>query len=119
MLTGMEAATQIKTHHDASGTQFEIHDGDAVIGKAEYLEMPDSPQRVFFHTEVDDDYQGQGLAVRLAESAVVTTVAEGRRIVPICAFIAAYLRKHPEYADHADEPTREHRSAVRAAGGDA
>jgi hypothetical protein len=119
MLTGMEAATQIKTHHNASGTQFEIHDGDKVIGKAEYLEMPDSPQRVFFHTVVDDEYKGQGLAVRLAESAVVATVADGRRVVPICAFIAAYVRKHREYAEHVDEPTSEHRSAVRAAGSDA
>jgi predicted GNAT family acetyltransferase len=119
MLAAMEAATQIKTHHNPSETQFEIHDGEAVIGKAEYLEMPESPQRVFFHTVVDDDYQGQGLAVRLAESAVAGTVADGRRVVPVCPFIAAYLRKHPEYADHADEPTRDHHLAVRAAGGDA
>jgi predicted GNAT family acetyltransferase len=119
MLAAMEAATQIKTHHNASATQFEIHDADAVVGRAEYLEMPESPQRVFFHTVVDDDYQGQGLAMRLAESAVATTIAEGRRIVPICALIAAYLRKHPELADHADEPRGVHRSAVRAVGGDA
>lgn len=118
MLSAMEAATQITTHHNDAGNQFEIHDDERVIGKADYLEVPEG-QRVFFHTEVDDAYKGQGLAQRLAESALSETVGEGRRIVPICAFIAGYVAKHPEYADHVDEPTSEHRSAVRAAGSDA
>jgi predicted GNAT family acetyltransferase len=119
MLAGMEAATQVKTHHNATDSQFEIHDGETVIGKAEYLPSAAGTQRVFFHTEVDDAYKGQGLAQRLAQAALDETVADGRRIVPICAFIAGYLRKHGEYAEHVDEPTTEHRAAVRAAGGDA
>lgn len=119
MLSAMEAATQITTHHNDAESRFEVLDGDAVIGMAEYLEMPGDDQRVFFHTEVDEAYKGQGLAVRLAELALESTVAEGRRVVPVCAFIAAYVRKHPEYAPQVDEPTGRHRSAVRAAGSDA
>ncbi len=118
MLARMEAATQIKTHHNATESRFELHDGEAVIGRADYLEVGDG-QRAFFHTEVDEAYKGQGLAMLLAESALSETVSDGRRIVPICPFIVRYVERHPEYAEHVDEPTREHRSAVRAAGGDA
>lgn len=118
MLTRMEAATQIKTHHNASKNRFEIHDAGTVIGRADYV-VVGADQRVFFHTEVDEAYKGQGLAQRLAEAALGDTVRDGGRIVPICPFIVRYVAKHPEYSDHVDEPTSEHRAAVRAAGGDA
>lgn len=118
MLTRMEAATQIKTHHNASKNRFEIHDADTVIGRADYVVAGDG-QRVFFHTEVDEAYKGQGLAQRLAEAALGDTVREGGRIVPVCPFIVRYVAKHAEYAEHVDEATPAHRAAVRAAGGEA
>lgn len=118
MLGPMDAASRIRTLHNPDAHQFEVRDGESVIGKAEYVETPDGTQRIFFHTEVDEAYAGQGLAVQLAQLALETTVADGRRIVPVCPFIARYVQKHPEYHPHVDQPTPAHLQAVRAATGE-
>lgn len=56
-------------------------------------------RRHFTHTEVDLPYTGRGLASTLVHKALVTTRKEGLRIVPECEFVAAYVERHPEFAD--------------------
>ena len=86
--------------------RFELRDAGAVIGLASYVVLPGgadgAPDRVvFFHTEVAPEYEGQGLAGRLAEHALDVTVASGRSIVALCPYIKAYVKRHPEpYAAH-------------------
>jgi predicted GNAT family acetyltransferase len=62
-------------------------------------------QRVFFHTEVGDAFAGQGLAARLVEQALTDVRASGKRIVPVCKYVAAFLKRHTEFADLADPTT--------------
>ncbi|HEU5144763.1 MAG TPA: GNAT family N-acetyltransferase [Dermatophilaceae bacterium] len=112
----MDAAPVIETHHADEESQFELRDGDAVVGKARYAPSGDGTGRVFFHTEVDDAYSGQGLAGRLVAAALDETVADGLRIVPVCPFVATYVKRHPEYAAHVDEPTGDHRTRASGAG---
>ena len=64
-------------------------------------------QRVFAHTEVDDAYGGRGLATVLISEALAATRAEGLRIVAVCPMVAAYVKKHHEFDDIVDRPTRE------------
>lgn len=64
-------------------------------------------QRVFSHTEVDDAYGGRGLATVLVSEALAATRAEGLRIVAVCPMVAAYVKKHHEFDDIVDRPTRE------------
>jgi uncharacterized protein len=52
---------------------------------------------IFQHTIVADEYEGQGVGSTLARVALDDVVATGRKIVPICPFIAAYIERHPEY----------------------
>ena len=54
---------------------------------------------VFTHTEVDPAQRGRGVASQLARGALDQVRASGRRVVPVCPFIAGYVRQHPEYAD--------------------
>jgi predicted GNAT family acetyltransferase len=79
--------------------RFEILDAGKVIGKAWYKSYDGggSPERIFYHTVVNEEYAGQGLAGRLAEVALDQTVAAGLGIVPVCPYIKAYITKHPEY----------------------
>jgi predicted GNAT family acetyltransferase len=51
------------------------------------------------HTEVPGEYQGQGLAGKLASAALDWARATGRKVVPSCPYIRTYIGKHPEYAD--------------------
>lgn len=62
-------------------------------------------QRVFYHTEVDDAFAGQGLASQLVTQALTDVRNSGKRIVPVCPYVAKYLKKHDEFADITDPVT--------------
>jgi predicted GNAT family acetyltransferase len=78
--------------------RYEIHVGEHLAGFAQYRER--GTRRIFFHTEIADGFSGRGLAGVLAKRAIQETIEQGRVIVPLCPFIAAYLKKHPEYDAH-------------------
>lgn len=59
-----------------------------------------SPQMVIAdHTGVPDALRGSGAGQKLVERLVADARAEGFRIVPLCPFVNAQRRKHPEWAD--------------------
>ena len=58
---------------------------------------------VFTHTEVPPELQGQGVGSALARGALDAARAEGAEVVPLCPFIASYIRRHPEYLDLVSE----------------
>jgi uncharacterized protein len=51
------------------------------------------------HTGVPEVFRGQGIGVKLAERLVADARAEGVRIVPLCPFVKAQARRHPDWAD--------------------
>lgn len=53
---------------------------------------------VMVHTEVDPDLQGRGIAAALVEAAVAHAREHGLRIRPLCSYVRAWLRRHPEAA---------------------
>jgi predicted GNAT family acetyltransferase len=80
--------------------RFEAVVDGVVVGKAVYrVQAGPSGTVVFTHTEVDPGLQGQGVAQALARRALDQVRAGGRRVVPQCPFIAAYIGRHPEYTD--------------------
>ena len=53
-------------------------------------------------------------ASTLIKSALTATRSEGKRIVPICPFVAGYLKKHDdEFANITDKVTPAHLQAVK------
>jgi predicted GNAT family acetyltransferase len=67
----------------------------------------DEGVRAFLHTEVDPHLQLRGLGTALVTGALDDARSRGLRVVPICPFVDAYIRRHPEYADLAvDDPAR-------------
>lgn len=51
------------------------------------------------HTGVPRELEGRGVGSALARAALDHARAQGLTVVPECPFIAAYLRRHPEYRD--------------------
>lgn len=51
------------------------------------------------HTGVPRQYRGKGLAEKLVQAAIADARAEGGRIVPLCSYVAAQFRRHPEWED--------------------
>lgn len=75
------------------------------VGYADYADRGD--QRVFYHTVVDPEFGGRGLATILVEEALSATRNEGKRIVPVCSMFEMVLKKHPEFDDITDPVTAE------------
>ena len=107
----------VTIRHNPARQRFEVLTGGNVIGKTVYKEYDagGSPQRIFYHTVINEEYGGQGLAGKLAKAALGETVGEGRAIVPVCPFIKKYLRKHPDYAAATVATTPAHLEFLNAA----
>ncbi|WP_336645354.1 GNAT family N-acetyltransferase [Microbacterium sp. USHLN186] len=84
----------------------------AEIGEESYVDVGDD--RVLHHTEVSEEYGGQGLASTLVRAVVDDAVASGRSIVAVCPYVVGWLGKHPEYQQHAVERRSEHIAAIKA-----
>ncbi len=48
------------------------------------------------HTEVPPAYNGQGYAALLAEAVLAYAKEQGSKVMPYCAYMAIYLRRHKE-----------------------
>ncbi|MDM7830289.1 GNAT family N-acetyltransferase [Cellulomonas edaphi] len=54
----------------------------------------------FTHTEVDEKYEGQGVAGQLVRAALDSVRAQGnRRVAPLCPYVKAWIARHPDYQD--------------------
>lgn len=51
------------------------------------------------HTEVPEPLRGKGLAGELAQSALQWARDHDLKVDVVCPYVAAFLRKHPEYSD--------------------
>jgi uncharacterized protein len=85
------------------GSRYEVLVGDKVAGFSAYEVIGDL--FVFTHTEIDDAYAGQGLGKVLASGALDDVVSRGRKIVPVCPFIARFvLRNKDKYEAYVQWP---------------
>ena len=51
------------------------------------------------HTAVPDSFRGTGAGLALATRLVAYARAEGFKIMPLCPFVNAQRKKHPDWAD--------------------
>lgn len=58
-----------------------------------------SDRITFLHTEVPPAMEGHGIAGKMARIALDDARAQGLAVVPRCPYVAAYIRRHREYAD--------------------
>ena len=85
--------------HNASAQQYEIRVGDEMAGFT-VAEPTDDPNVILFpHTEINEAFEGQGLASKLVQGAFDDIRERGLRIKPTCPYILGWLPKHPEYQD--------------------
>lgn len=56
------------------------------------------------HTEVPPALQGRGLAAELVAAMLAEVRAQGWRVRPVCSYVRAYMRRHPETQDLLETP---------------
>jgi predicted GNAT family acetyltransferase len=75
-------------------------DGGTTVGRADFVDERDVSgdgavgDRIFFHTEVDEEYGGRGLAGILVREALADSIRKNIVVVPVCPLFAAHLEKH-------------------------
>ncbi|WP_043628799.1 GNAT family N-acetyltransferase [Nonomuraea candida] len=85
----------IEVVDNTTESRFEILVDGKVAGFADYRLLP--TKIVLTHTEVAPAYEGQGLAGRLVGHALQASADTGLRVVPVCPYVAKYIKRHPEF----------------------
>jgi uncharacterized protein len=68
-----------------------------LVGEIRYRTEPGLV--VLVHTDVAPSAEGTGVGSRLVAGALDDIRARGLGVVPLCPFVAAFIRRHPDYAD--------------------
>ena len=72
--------------------QFEI---DKYIPRIEYIKSSD---KIFLtHTEVPKELEGKGIASSLIRQVLMDIEQKDLTLVPLCPFVAAYIKRHPKW----------------------
>jgi predicted GNAT family acetyltransferase len=87
---------KIAVENNQAAQRFEA----TVDGQRAMLTYRRFPHHIRFdHTEVPEPLRGNGLAAKLARTALEFARANHLRAVPLCPYVSRYLVKHPEYHD--------------------
>jgi predicted GNAT family acetyltransferase len=93
-----------RTRNNPDEDRYEIEVDGELAGFAQYRERPE--QIAFVHTEIDDRFEGRGLAGELIGFALDDARARKLAVLPFCPFVNGYLQRHPEYVDLVPESRR-------------
>ncbi len=87
----------VRVTDNPDALRYELHVGEAPAGLISY--RLDGDTIALVHTEIVPARREKGLGERLVAAALADIRARGLRVVPLCSFVAAYIRRHPEEAD--------------------
>jgi predicted GNAT family acetyltransferase len=90
-------SAQIVVQDNPEQLRYELRVDSQLVGEILYRRASDRIALV--HTEVLPSVEGHGLAGKLVAGALDDLRARGLRVVPMCPFVRAYIRRHPEYGD--------------------
>lgn len=86
-----DATVKDNRHHH----RFEMEtDGKTSI--VEYMPVDDETLALT-HTEVDPSLEGQGVGSHLVQGVLEYIDRNNLKIVPLCPFVSAYLKRHPDW----------------------
>ncbi|GAA4677837.1 GNAT family N-acetyltransferase [Streptomyces chumphonensis] len=77
--------------------RFEARLGERITGVVAYRDR--GRVRELIHTEVDAEFEGQGVASDLTRGALDSIRAEGRLVRPTCPYVTGWLSRHQDYQD--------------------
>ena len=95
-------------------SRYELRDGDDSLAGFAAFRLSEGGRIAFTHTEIDKAFRGRGFGDVIASEALADAARRGEIIVPLCPFIARYLKDHevpggiidwPEEADAQESAT--------------
>ncbi len=91
----MTSTEEVRDARDRS--RFEITVDGRLAGFAAYQRTANAVE--FTHTQIEPDFEGQGVGSRLVRAALDEVRREGLAVRPYCPFVRSWLARHPEYVD--------------------
>jgi hypothetical protein len=67
-------------------------------GHTAFIEYIHMANKIFFtHTEVPKELEGKGVGSAIIKLALENIEARELKLIPLCPFVAAYIKRHPEW----------------------
>ena len=70
---------------------------DGQLSKLDY--MQDGNTMVITHVGVHPNHRGQGVAGKITEVALEYAKEKSFRVIPMCPYVATFIRRNPQYED--------------------
>ena len=83
--------------HNAEEQRYEIAVDGILAGFSQAVE--DGDVVTFPHTEIFDQFEGQGLASELVTGALDDVRVRGKKVIATCPYVKRFIDKHPDCAD--------------------
>lgn len=87
---------ELEVIHNPAENRFETW-VDGELSKLDYNAHGDTI--VMMHVGVHPDHRGRGIAGKLTKVGLEYAREKNLRVIPMCSYVAAYIRRHPQYAD--------------------
>ena len=87
---------EVKIKENTEKKRFEV-EVENKIALIEYIRAED--KMYLTHTEVPTELEGNGIASSMAKQVLQQIKDENLKLVPLCPFIASYIKRHPEWKE--------------------
>jgi len=95
---------KLEITHNEAGHTFEVWI-DGYRSKLDYIQ--DGKNFVITHVGVYPELRGQGIAGKIVEAGLQYARQNSLRVIPMCSYAAAYIRRNPQYAELTDQERSE------------
>ena len=85
---------KLEITHNEANDMFEVWI-DGYLSKLDYIQ--DGKNFVITHVGVHPQLRGQGVAGKIVEAGLQYAKQNSLRVIPMCSYAAAYIRRNPQY----------------------
>ena len=90
--------------HNPADDRFEVWI-DGKLSKLDYIQ--EAKNFVIAHVGVYPEHRGQGVAGKIVEAALQYARENGLRVIPMCSYAAAYIRRNPHHMELTEQERAE------------
>jgi len=78
---------------------------DGHLSKLDYIQ--EGKNFVITHVGVYPEHRGQGVAAKIVEAGLEYAKQNSLRVIPMCSYAAAYIRRNPKHMELTDQERSE------------
>lgn len=95
---------QLEVTHNEADRRFEVWI-EGHLSKLDYIR--DGKNFVIAHVGVYPELRNQGIAAKIVQTSLEYAKQNSLRVIPMCSYAAAYIRRNPQYAELTDQERSE------------